>query len=174
MSLINKLSIAFSLLIVLPQPGVMAWDVLVDIRGEIVGNSCTVSSDSAHIKVDLGIVSTRQLSGPGSVSNTPQPFTLNLENCSPTFSGAKIRFIGTADNDNPQLLQLTAGGASGAAIEILDVNDNTVALNSWSEFWPGNGDGTATLTFSARLQATKAPVQAGEVSALATWEVEYQ
>lgn len=174
MPLITLRPIACSLLIALPLSGVMAWDVLVDIRGEIVGNTCMVSRDSAHIEVDLGSVSTRQFSGIGSVSNIRRPFTLNLENCSPAFSGVKVRFTGNSDNDNPQLLQLNAGGASGAAIQILDVNGRTVPVNNWSEVWPGNGDGTATLTFSATLQATKASVQAGDVSALATWELEYQ
>lgn len=165
---------ASTLLVALPLSTAIAWDVLVDIQGEIVGNTCTVSSDSTNINVDLGAISTRQFSGVGSVSNIRRPFTLNLENCGPTFSGAKVRFTGTSDSDNSQLLQLDAGGASGAGVQILDAKGTVVPLNTWSEIWTGNDNGTATLQFSARLQATKARVEAGDVSAVATWELEYQ
>lgn len=174
MSLKNFCPLAGVLLAALPLSTSMAWDVLVDIRGEIVGNTCTVSSDSTSIRVDLGAISTRQFSGVGSVSNIQPPFTLNLENCGPTFSGAKVRFTGSADDDNPQLLQLDANGARGVAIQLLDTGGNTVPLNTWSKIRQGNGDGNASLTFSARLQATRIPVEAGNTSALATWELEYQ
>ncbi|ROP62872.1 type 1 fimbria pilin [Enterobacter sp. BIGb0383] len=174
MSLKDPLRIVCTLLAALPFSVTLAWDVLVDIRGEIVGNTCIVSGDSTHIKVNLGTISTRQFSGVGSVSNIRQPFALSLEDCGPTFSGAKVRFTGTPDDDSPQLLQLDAGGAQGVGVQILDANGNPVPLNTWSELWSGNGDGTATLNFSARLQATRMPVEAGSATAIATWELEYQ
>lgn len=174
MPLRNLLPIICSLFAVTPLSSVMAWDVLVNIRGEIIGNACTVASDSTHIEVNLGTLSTRQFSGIGSVSNIQEPFIFNLENCGPTFSGAKVRFTGTPDTDDPRLLQLDAGGANGAAIQILDAHGNPLPLNSWSELSPGNGDNTVTFKFFARLQATRASVEAGNVSAVATWELEYQ
>lgn len=174
MPLRHKPSLVCIVLAGLPLSTAQAWDVLVEIHGEIIGNTCTVASDSTDIKVNLGTVSTRQFSGVGSVSNIRQPFTLNLENCSAAFSGVKIRFTGMADDDNAELLQLDAGGASGVGIRIFNTNGNTVPLNTWSDIWPGNGDGTVTLTFSAALEAARIPVEAGNVSAIATWELEYQ
>lgn len=42
------------------------------------------------------------------------------------------------------------------AVQFLDANGHPVPLNTWGEIWTGNVNNTATLQFSARLQATQA------------------
>lgn len=108
------------------------------------------------------------------MSNIKSAFTLKLEECGPTFTGAKIRFSGTPDELNPQLIKVADGGATGVAVQILDKDGIQVPLESQTTAYGISGDESVQMTFYARLVATGAAVNTGEVSAFATWTTEYQ
>ena len=107
------------LLMVITVPA-RGYDVLVSVTGNVIGNTCIVSEDSKEQNVPLGTLGVKQFSEAGAVSNIKTPFTLTLEACGPTFAGVKIRFSGTPDDENPQLLKVADGGATGVAVQILD------------------------------------------------------
>ena len=110
--------IGIALLMVFTVP-VRGYDVLVSVTGNLIGNTCIVAADSQEQTVPLGTIGLKQFSKAGAVSNIKTPFTLTLEECGPTFAGVKIRFSGTPDDDNPQLVKIAEGGATGVAVQIL-------------------------------------------------------
>ena len=151
-----------------------AYDVLVSVTGTLIGNTCIVSADSEEQTVPLGTASIKQFSKAGAVSNVKTAFTLKLEACGPTFSGAKIRFNATPDAQDPQLIKIADGGATGVAVQILDKDGKAIPLETQTPPYGEAGDESVEMTFYARLVATGAPVGAGDVSAVATWTTEYQ
>lgn len=153
---------------------VRGYDVLVSVTGNLIGNTCIVATDSKEQTVPLGAIGIKQFTGSAGVSNIKTPFTLTLEECGPTFTGVKIRFSGTPDNENPQLLKIADGGATGVAVQILDKDSAPVSLETQTVAYGTPGDDNVKITFYARLAATGAPVTAGDVSAVATWTTEYQ
>lgn len=154
--------------------GASAYDVLVSVTGNIIGNTCVISSDSKQVNVPLGNIGTRQFMAGEAVSNIKTPFTLSLEECGPTFVGVKVRFSGSPDINNPQLLKTDENGATGVAVEILDEHSRQIPLNTQTEVYGARGSERVEMKFYARLRATDVAVTPGDVTALATWLVEYQ
>ncbi|WP_370967181.1 fimbrial protein [Enterobacter wuhouensis] len=153
---------------------VRGYDVLVSVTGSVMGNTCIVAADSEEQTVPLGTIGIKQFTETGAASNIKTPFTLTLEECGPTFAGVKIRFSGTPDDDDPQLVKIAGGGATGVAVQILDKDSVPIPLGTQTAAYGAAGDESVKMTFYARLVATGAPVNAGDVSAVATWTTEYQ
>lgn len=164
-------SIVLLLFFTLPVRG---YDVLVSVTGNLIGNTCVVAAGSKEQEVPLGTIGIKQFPRAGAVSNIKTPFTIRLEACGPTFAGVKIRFSGTPDDDDPQLVKIADGGATGVAVQILDKDSVLIPLNTQTPAWGTPGDDSVEVTFYARLAATGAPVNPGDVSAFATWTTEYQ
>lgn len=164
-------SIVLLLFFTLPVRG---YDVLVSVTGNLIGNTCVVAAGSKEQEVPLGTIGLKQFPRAGAVSNIKTPFTIRLEACGPTFAGVKIRFSGTPDDDDPQLVKIADGGATGVAVQILDKDSAPIPLNTQTPAWGTPGDDSVEVTFYARLAATGAPVNPGDVSAFATWTTEYQ
>lgn len=164
-------SIVLLLFFTLPVRG---YDVLVSVTGNLIGNTCVVAAGSKEQEVPLGTIGIKQFPRAGAVSNIKTPFTIRLEACGPTFAGVKIRFSGTPDDDDPQLVKIADGGATGVAVQILDKDSALIPLNTQTPAWGTPGDDSVEVTFYARLAATGAPVNPGDVSAFATWTTEYQ
>ena len=161
-----------ALLLVFALP-VRGYDVLVSVTGNVIGNTCVVAEGSEVQNVPLGTIGIKQFNRAGAVSNIKTPFTLRLEACGPTFAGVKIRFSGTPDDDNPQLLKIADGGATGVAVQILNKESGLIPLNTHTAAYGMAGDDSVQMTFYAQLVATGASVSAGDVSAFATWTTEY-
>lgn len=172
MSVAARLS-GIALLTALVTPA-LGYDVLVSVSGNLIGNTCVVSADSAEQTVPLGAIGIKQFHAPGAVSNIKRAFRLTLEECGPTFVGVKIRFSGTPDGRNPQLIKTDDGGASGVAVQILDKDGELIPLETQTAAYGASGDERVQMTFYARLAANGATVSAGDVSAIATWTTEYQ
>lgn len=162
-----------ALLMVFTVP-VRGYDVMVSVTGNLIGNTCIVALDSLEQTVPLGTISIKQFKETGAVSNIKTPFILTLEECGPTFAGVKIRFSGTPDSDNSHLVKIADGGATGVAVQILDKDSVLIPLNTQTNAYGASGDERVKMTFYARLAATGASVNAGDVSAVATWTTEYQ
>ena len=171
---VNRPFSVFLMLALFLSGNASAYDVLVSVTGKIIGNTCVVSADSKEVNVPLGTIGTRQFLAAGDVSNIKTPFALNLEECGPTFAGAKVRFTGTPDTTNTQLLKVDDGGATGVAVELLDSNSKLIPLDTQTEAYGTAGSETVEMKFFARLTATGETVTPGDVSAIATWLVEYQ
>lgn len=134
------------LLMVITVPA-RGYDVLVSVTGNVIGNTCIVSEDSKEQNVPLGTLGVKQFSEAGAVSNIKTPFTLTLEACGPTFAGVKIRFSGTPDDENPQLLKVADGGATGVAVQILDKDSVLIPLDTQTAAYGAAGDDSVKMTF---------------------------
>ncbi|WP_145931341.1 fimbrial protein [Yersinia bercovieri] len=174
MSIISRVPLlAIVALSFLPSP-VPAYDVLVSVTGKLIGNTCTVSTNSKMQTVPLGNIGTQQFGVKHRVSNIKTPFFINLEECGPTFTGVKVRFIGTPDSNIAHLIKVEEGGATGVAVELLNRAEEPLALNMQTDVLGAPGAESVQMKFHARLTATGSPVTPGPVSATATWVLEYQ
>ncbi|SNY61480.1 fimbrial protein [Enterobacter sp. CC120223-11] len=156
------------------QTPAQGYDVLISVMGNLIGNTCDVSADTKNQTVPLGTIGSRQFRTAGSMSNVKSWFTLGLENCGPTFTGARVRFTGTPDPANAQWLKTADGGTDGIALSFFDADNQPVPLNTQTKFYGKAGDSQVEMKFYARMVATLPSVEPGDVSAMATWLVEYQ
>lgn len=150
-----------------------AYDVYIKVTGVFYGNTCTLSADSENINIPLGRISTRQFLKMGAVSQIKTPFRIKLEECGPTFKGATVTFTGESDEHDGRFLKTDDGGASGVVISLLDRSSTVIPLNSSTAAYGLNGENSVDMLFYARLIATQLPVTPGNVTATATYTVEY-
>ncbi|NDJ57535.1 type 1 fimbrial protein [Enterobacteriaceae bacterium 4M9] len=153
----------------------LAWsyDVTININGIISESGCELDSRSKSFTVTLGDVVSTSLRGRGATS-TAIPFSLFLINCNSLAHAVVVTFNGTPDATDDRLLKIfdEEGSASGVGIEILDHNNQAIAINSPAESHPLIPNADAQLQFYARYKSTGA-VTAGPANAVATFTLEY-
>lgn len=147
----------------------------VNITGNILSNTCTVSAGDVNKTVALGSVAGKQFTSVGSVSQAI-PFSLTLENCGPSASGVAVTFTGAADVNNGQLLATEGGNgtASGVGVAVLDSAHKLIPLNSASPVYglvPGQT--TSVLQLYAEYMSVESGVTAGAANASATFQLTY-
>lgn len=155
---------------------VNAYDTLVKVNAKVMGNTCTVETNSKSINVKLGDIATKDFT---STSITQQrtpviPFSIKLIDCQPEASGVKVSFNGTGDLSDNTLLAINSEGAKGVAIALMDKSGTAMAINQQSQSYPLLPNQDNTLHFYARYVATHLPVNAGQANATATFLLEYQ
>lgn len=154
-----------------------AADGQVNITGNILSNSCSVSVGDINKTVNLGSVASKQFTGVGS-SSGPYPFNITLEDCGPTASGVAVTFSGVANSVNNQLLATDniSGAATGVAVGILDyASEALIPINTASPIYTLTPNQTsAVLHFYARYTAVANLVTAGTANATATFQMNYQ
>jgi len=156
----------------------VAADSTISISGRVRDNGCAVATDSKEFTVRMGSEADKQFPTVGAATR-PVPFSIVLSPCGTAATAVKVGYTGPADNDNPTLLRLSAGASSagGIGVQILDKNRHALALNAssssleWTTLTPGQ---TNILSFHARLMSTRVPVTAGQVTATATFTLEFQ
>lgn len=151
----------------------LSYDVYINVTGVLYGNTCTLSTDSENINIPLGKISNRQFLSVGAVSQIKTPFKIRLEECGPTFKGAKITFSGEVDEYDNRYIKTDEGGATGVAISLLDHSNTVIPLNSETSAYGLTGEDSVDMLFYARIVATQLPVTPGSVTATATYTVEY-
>ncbi|EOV8837972.1 fimbrial protein [Cronobacter dublinensis] len=148
----------------------------VNFTGEILDSACeVVNSQSSPLVVNLGKIAKTAFTGVGSTTN-PTSFVLQLKNCPETVTKASIKFGGTTDADNANVLALTGGtgAASGVGIQLLDSSNEPLNLYTASaDYTLENGTATNSLAFGARYIQTGASVTAGTANGSSTFTVEY-
>ncbi|MDL4454798.1 fimbrial protein [Klebsiella michiganensis] len=153
-----------------------AADVTVQVVGNLVANSCTVSPDSKNKTVDMGTWATKQfVATPLGVP--PVRFVLNLENCGGAVSGVKVSFTSTPDKDDNTLLALNtgAGAATNLGIAILDKDKNRIPLGKPSSVYSITpGAASVPMVFYGQYVATVGRVTPGTANADATFTLDYQ
>ncbi|WP_202300859.1 fimbrial protein [Dryocola clanedunensis] len=151
-----------------------AADGTINFSGEILDQTCAISATSSTMNVDLGKVSKSSLTGAAGTKSAPQPFEINLTSCPAALANATVKFDGTADATNSDLLKITSGTgvATGVGIEISDVN-GVVPLHSASMSYPLAAGGTK-LQFTARYVSTSAVVGNGTANGVSQFTLNYK
>ncbi|MGL4206303.1 MAG: fimbrial protein [Aeromonadaceae bacterium] len=146
----------------------------------VVGPTCTVSTDSTNISVPLGNQSISQFTGIGS-SSLSRGFNINLDSCS-NVKAVLMQFNATPDGDYANAaqqgviqLQNVASKATGIGVQLLKGDNITpVPLNSQQSMWQGSSTPNISLPFAVRYLQTRSTVTPGEANALAQFVVAYQ
>lgn len=161
--------------IVFCAPVIYAADAYIQINGNLLSNTCAVSTDSQTKTVNMGSWATRQFSAV-SRELLPVRFSINLESCGEAVSSVSTTFSGIADTDDPTLLALnTESTASHLGIAILDKDRNRIPLGNASEQYPLTaGVSDAQLVFYGQYVATQDSVTAGSANGDATFTLNYQ
>ncbi|MBL0573296.1 fimbrial protein [Aeromonas hydrophila] len=152
-----------------------AADGTVNFIGEITDETCTIDTGSQNLTVNLGKVSKSSLDGAAGKKSSPTGFQLNLTSCPATVTGTTVKFDGTADSNNSNLLKLTqdAGVATGVGIEIADKVGTAIPLYSESMVYP-LAAGSNSLNFVARYVSTLASVTTGPANGVTQFTLNYQ
>ncbi len=153
---------------------VHAADGTINFIGQIVATTCDVNGGSnASINVDLGTVAATSFTAAGDTSS-PTAFTISLTNCPATFTAAAVKFDGTADAVDNQLLEVT-GGATGVGIEIADNQGTPIPLYTASRFYPIDATSEGVdMNFIARYRSTGATVGEGAANGTSQFTINYQ
>lgn len=153
----------------------VAADGTIHFTGSITDQTCTVDSGSQNLNVDLGNVAQTALDGTAGMKAAPTRFTLSLSDCPDTANGANVKFDGTSDGVNQNLLALDSGAgiASGVGIEIADKNGTSIPLHTASTDYT-LGPGSNTLDFIARYVSTGTAVTTGTANGTSQFTINYK
>ncbi|MDH1507870.1 type 1 fimbrial protein [Aeromonas caviae] len=145
----------------------------------IVGPTCTVSTDSKNITVPLGTQQAQQFTGIGS-SSASRNFNIHLQSCSNVYA-VLMQFNASADPDYANaaqqgVIQLQAGAqnATGIGVQLLNSALLPQPLNNRQEVWRGAPASNLTLPFAVRYLQTRSQVTPGQANALVQFVVAYQ
>lgn len=153
-----------------------AADTFIYVNGKLIGNTCTVSSQSQNMTVKMGNIGAKDFIRPSSdgLWAFEFPFSINLTDCQAESTGVKVYFLGSADTNNKELLKITGNGAQGIAIRLMDENKNPIAINQSSKIYEINPESDINeLFFYARYVLTQDKLTPGPANAVSTFMLEY-
>ncbi|CAM7812627.1 fimbrial protein [Enterobacter asburiae] len=148
----------------------------VNFNGNILDSACDVAVASQNQVVVLGDYNKTEFPATGSRTAATK-FDIVLKNCPVTVTSAKVRFDGTPDLTNADLLAIdtsVAGAATGVAINLMTADKADLPLhgsNSYSYALSSSADNT--LNFYAQYISTAASVTAGPANSVANFSVVY-
>ncbi len=176
MSILKKSLTALGVaLAVTTAPAVFASGTI-DFTGEITDSACAVDSSSQNLTVDLGKVSVKSLAAAGQIAGL-KDFTIKLIDC-PENAKVAVRFGGSRDNDDRDILQIAQAGGHATKVGIaLFEKDATTQIKLFEdsklvEFNNAAGD-SVELNYVARYKATGAAT-AGKADGTAVYSIQYQ
>lgn len=152
-----------------------AADGSINFTGNITDAACTVDTNSASQTVTLGNVSSAAFNAVGSTA-APTKFDIKLTNCPETVTSAAVKFDGTINATNSDLLSVSSDStATGVGIAIYEANSSTQVpmLTSSASQTIDSTLATNTLSFVAKYMATAATVTAGSANAVTDFTIIY-
>lgn len=154
----------------------VAADGTVHFTGKILDQACEVDGGSQELKVELGAVSAKSLENEGASAATP--FTIALHNCPESVSKAQVRFDGTPDAVNKDLLQLSGYGSDGVAkdvgIQITDMNNTPIPMYKNSQDFTLDGPDNNLEFLAKYVGTTKAIPTGGNADGVAVFSIDYR
>lgn len=172
----NMVLVALTATAALSMPHAFAAAGTVNFVGNILDTACEVDVTSKNQEVNLGNVYKSEFPNSGTKA-AAKDFDIVLKNCPATVSSAKVRFDGTPDLTNPNLLAIdtsTSNAASGVAINLLTADKVDLPLhgeNSYNYILSSTQDNT--LKFYAQYISTTTSVMAGAANSVANFSVVY-
>lgn len=176
----NKYIFRLILLLLGGSKIVFAADVMVQVNGNILAQSCNVKSSDAIQNVIFDDLNASNFPTVGTTSQEKR-VTIGLENCSGAIKNLSYQFSGEADSLDSSLLKIKGNGSStsnvlatGLAIEILDANKNSIPLNVLQS---ANQSITATsydFIFYLRYKSVSSTVTSGDASSILYLDMFYE
>lgn len=154
----------------------VAADGTIHFTGKILDQACEVDGGSQDLKVELGAVSAKSLEN--GAASAAIPFTIVLHNCPESVSKAQVRFDGTPDAVNKDLLQLSGYGNDGVAkdvgIQITDMNNTAIPMYKNSPDFTLEGPEN-NLEFLAKYVGTSKTIPTGgSADGVAVFSIDYR
>ncbi|MBJ6385835.1 fimbrial protein [Enterobacter quasihormaechei] len=170
----------------------LAADGTVHFRGEVIDSTCEVTSDTVDQTVNIGRVAKTAFTGVDSTASV-KDFHIKLEKCPATYTQAAVRFDGTEDKDTIGKGYLSIGTpvngetgtdgiytgegeavtATGVAIKLFNLNDDTAIPLYNNSNYVAITDGKADMGFKAKFVQTLATVTPGTANADSQFTIEY-
>lgn len=155
-----------------------AADGTINFTGSILDSACTVNSSSNAQTVNLGNIQRTAFKASGDVAAATR-FDIILENCPDTVKSASVKFDGTANAANNNILALNNGQtAKGVGVAFFEADGVTaIPLSTQSaQMTLDNSEETNrnVMSFVAKYQATQASVDAGTANATSDFTIVYQ
>lgn len=161
-----------------------AADGTIKFTGKILDSACTIDTSTATQTVNLGKVLKSAFTGVGQVAAATR-FNIVLNNCPSTLASATVKFDGTADANDSNILALnsdqTAQGVGVALYEEdgvtpipLATQSKSLTLDSSTTGSPAVAANSNTMTFVAKYKATQQTVVAGTANATSDFTISYQ
>ncbi|WP_116340463.1 fimbrial protein [Enterobacter cloacae] len=161
---------------VLTMTNVFAAAGTVNFNGNILDSACDVDVASQNQVVVLGDYNKTEFPVTGSRTAATR-FDIVLKNCPVTVTSAKVRFDGTPDPTNANLLAIdssVAGAATGVAINLMSADKADLPLHSSNNYsYVLSSTTDNTLNFYAQYISTEATVTAGPANSVANFSVVY-
>lgn len=155
---------------VLISSSVFASDGTINFTGTVTETACTVSSST--VAVAFGTIASSSFSAAGDVA-APTQFAISLTDCPASVTSATVKFDGTADTTNSNLLALgSSSTAAGLGVAIYD-NTGTIVPAATSSSAYTLATGSNSLDFVARLMSTSATITAGTVATSTDFTIAY-
>lgn len=150
-----------------------ADEIAIQMRGNIIANTCSVDSASQNLTIDLGQAASSDFKDVGDTGEWKN-FDLTLSKCPSTTTLATATFNGQADSAHPTKFAST-GSAGGLALELADRLDRiTIAPQASFSALVNQSDHTVDFPLAARYYATSMPVSAGTFSSVVQVTFTYQ
>jgi len=161
-----------------------AADGTINFTGEVVDSACTVDTSTASQTVNLGKVLKSAFTGVGQVAAATR-FNIVLNNCPSSLPTVTVKFDGTANANDSDILALnsdqTAQGVGVALYEEdgvtpipLATQSKSITLDTTSTGSPAVAANSNTLTFVAKYKATQQTIVAGTANATSDFTISYQ
>lgn len=161
-----------------------AADGTINFTGEILDSACTVDTSTSTQTVNLGKIPKSAFTGVGQVAAATR-FSIVLNNCPAAVTSASVKFDGTADANDADILALSSGQtAQGVGVALyeedgvtpvpLATQSKSLTLDTSSAGSPAVAANSNTMTFVAKYKATKATVVAGTANATSDFTITYQ
>lgn len=158
-----------------------AQDGTITFTGEIVSNTCTITTGGGNVAVTLPTISQNNFTTDTKAGQTA--FTIDLASCNPASGSVGVRFVGTStqiDTASGFFKNADEGTANGAANVSVGVYDSTDTLiktagNSSAVVAIDTTDGSASIPLTAwYTKSGTAAVTAGTLQATGGIELVYQ
>ena len=141
----------------------------VNFVGNILDTACEVDVASQNQQVNLGNFYKSEFPNSGTKA-AAKDFNIVLKNCPTTVTSTKVRFDGTPDLTNPNLLAIDTS-ASSAASGVAKVDLPLHGENSYNYVLSSTQDNT--LKFYAQYISTTASVTPGTANSVANFSIVY-
>lgn len=149
--------------------------ITININGNVVERSCTISNSSQNQVINLysGDLRNSELGVPF----TGKLFSIILEDCPINIISAHLKFTGESDNEMKNLLKNTNesdSGAKGVAIGLYDINRKNIDITNNSEFLKiDHSEDQNTFNFYAYYVKTNETSKAGKLISIINFELSY-
>lgn len=147
---------------------------VINFTGNIQTAACTVSTASQNQEVQLGNVAAADFTATGATTANGK-ISVVLSACPESVTAAAVSFGGPADQNNGNLLALSASStAKNVAIALFESDSSTaIPLATKTRSFPVTASAETTLTYFARYQSTAPTVTEGSANAAADFTVLY-